>query len=202
MLLEFTLLGPPSTQQPPSTCFIQTNVEVFNSNLPLWKNTLVRCVLPHTFIWVFFFYWHRMIYNIVWTTISIAHCTMYIFWQLTETDSSVYSRCGARTPADWVRWRVRGGKWHLGGPQRLTYFGRDRHQQWQAGGHLLFTHPLVLSTPGWNNRDHPCEAPTKAGWGSEVVKPGMRSPISQLIPINKLVWAGGDQQKTLPACRP
>ena len=71
-------------------------------------------------------------------TTSIS-CALYIFWQLTETDSSVYSRCGARTPADWVRWRVRGGKWHLGGPQRLTYIGRDRHQQRQAGGHLLFS---------------------------------------------------------------
>ena len=102
------------------------------------------------------------------------NCTLYIFWQLTETDSSVYSRCGARTPADWVRWRVRGGKWYLGGPQRLTYVGRDRHQQRQAGGHLLFFHLLEFSTPGWNNRDHSCEAPTKAGWGSEAVKPGMR----------------------------
>ena len=55
MLLEFSLLGPPSSHHPPSTCFIQTNVEVSNSNLPLWKNTLVRCVLPHTSIWVFFF---------------------------------------------------------------------------------------------------------------------------------------------------
>ena len=160
-----------------------------------------------TFIWVFLvFFWHCMNYNIVWTTIYSMNysnnCLLYIFWQVTETDSSVYSRCGARTPADWVRWRVRGGKWYLGGPQRLTYIGRDRHQQWQAGGHLLFTHPLVLSTSGWNNRDHPCEAPTKAGWGSEAVKPGTRSSISQLLPINKLLWTGGDQQKTLLACRP
>ena len=37
-----------------------------------------------------------------------------------------------------------------------------------------FFHLLEFSTPGWNNRDHSCEAPTKAGWGSEAVKPGMR----------------------------
>ena len=41
-------------------------------------------------------------------------------------------------------------------------------------GIFFFFHLLEFSTPGWNNRDHSCEAPTKAGWGSEAVKPGMR----------------------------